>query len=97
MGILRNALFGMVFQTSATFCFILLLYLDLRRTALLITTTYLVFNGGLTMLFLPLGSAFFGYGNMLASIIAFSLAFTLLNRELSWLHFHAFITNNSSV
>jgi uncharacterized membrane protein len=97
MGILRNALIGMVFQVSTTFCIILLLYLDLRRPALIISTTLLLLNGGLTFLFLPLGSAYYGYGNMLASLFSFSLAVVLFIRELSWLHFHAFITNNSSL
>jgi uncharacterized membrane protein len=97
MGILRVALAGMVFQTSSTFCFIFLLYFDLRRHALAISATYFILNGSLTAALLPLGFPYFGYGNLLASALTFLLAVLILARELPWLHFHAFITNNSSL
>ncbi|GJE42606.1 exopolysaccharide Pel transporter PelG [Methylobacterium soli] len=97
MGILRVALTGMVFQTSAMFCFVFLLYFDLKRQALLISLTYLVTNGGFTAALLPLGFPFFGYGNMLASATTFLVALLVLGRELPWLHFHVFVTNNTSL
>jgi uncharacterized membrane protein len=46
---------------------------------------------------LPAGPAFYGYGNMIASALTFLLAFGLVLREIRWLHFHAFITNNTSL
>ncbi len=95
-GILRNALFAMAFNTSAMFCVILLLYLDLRRVALLITTTYLVLNIALTAFFLPHGFRFYAYGAFLASIVEFAMAILFLRRELPWLLFHVFVTNNVS-
>ncbi|MFH6787359.1 MULTISPECIES: exopolysaccharide Pel transporter PelG [Methylobacterium] len=97
MGILRAALVGMVFHTSAVFCFVFLLYFDLRRYALAISVTYFVLNGALTSALLPLGFSFFGYGNLIASAITLVLAIAILARELSWLDFHAFITNNTSL
>ena len=97
MGILRAALVGMVFQTSASFCFIFLLYFDLRRHALAVSATYCILNGTLTAALLPLGFPFFGYGNLFASALTFLLAVTLLAHELPWLHFHAFVTNNTSL
>jgi len=97
MGILRAALVGMVFQTSSSFCFIFLLYFDLRRHALAVSATYCVLNGTLTAALLPLGFPFFGYGNLLASALTFLLAVLILAHELPWLHFHAFITNNTSL
>ena len=45
MGIFRVSLCSMAFYTSAMFCFSFLLYLDLRRPALLIVITFLVLNG----------------------------------------------------
>ncbi len=95
-GILRNALFAMAFNTSAMFCVILLLYLDLRRVALLITTTYLLLNIALTAFFLPHGFRFYAYGAFLASIVEFAMAILFLRRELPWLLFHVFVTNNVS-
>jgi uncharacterized membrane protein len=97
MSILRVSLCSMVFYTSAMFCFGFLLYLDLRRPALLIVSTYLVLNGVLTMALLPFGRDFYGYGSMIASTVSFLVGFGLLVRELPWLHYHAFITNNASL
>jgi hypothetical protein len=34
---------------------------------------------------------------MIASALTFLLAFGLVLREIRWLHFHAFITNNTSL
>jgi len=97
MGIFRVSLFSMAFYTSAMFCFSFLLQLDLRRPALLIVTTYLVFNGLLTAALLPLGPDLYGYGNMIAATLTLLVGFGLVIKELSWLHYHAFITNNTSV
>ncbi|MCJ2035350.1 exopolysaccharide Pel transporter PelG [Methylobacterium sp. J-068] len=97
MGILRAALAGMVFQTSSSFCFIFLLYFDLRRHALAVSGTYFILNGTLTAALLPLGFPYFGYGNLLASALTFLLAVLILAHELPWLHFHAFVTNNTSL
>ena len=97
MSILRISLWAMVFHTSAMFCFVFLLYFDLRRPALLIVSTHAVLNTALTLLILPLGQVYYGYGTMVAAATTFLLAFSVLLRELRWLHYHAFITNNSSL
>jgi uncharacterized membrane protein len=97
MSILRVALCAMVFHTCSMFCFVFFLYFDLRRQALLIVSTYAIFNTGLTAIFLLAGQAYYGYGTMLAAAATFMLAFSMLVRELPWLHYHAFITNNTSL
>lgn len=97
MSILRVALWAMTFHTSSMFCFVFLLYFDLRRQALLITATYAVLNPLLTLLILPLGQVYYGYGSMIAAAITFVLGFSVLVRELPWLHYHAFVTNNTSL
>ncbi len=97
MSILRVAVWAMAFYTSAMFCFVFFLYFDLRRQALLIVATYAVLNPALTIVFLRQGQAFYGYGSMLAAAITFLLGFFMLLRELPWLHYHAFITNNTSL
>jgi polysaccharide biosynthesis protein PelG len=97
MGVLRSALIGSAFQSCATFCFIFLLYLDLRRPALIVSISFLFLNGALTWALLPYGFFYFGLGYMLASIITFSVAFLLLRHEIRWLHFHTFVTNNRSL
>jgi polysaccharide biosynthesis protein PelG len=97
MGILRVSLCSMAFYTSAMFCFTFLLHLDLRRPALQIVLTFLVLNGVITVALLPFGPDLYGYGNMIASALSLVLGFGLVLRELSWLHYHAFITNNPSM
>jgi polysaccharide biosynthesis protein PelG len=97
MSILRISLTAMTFHSSAMFCFVFLLYFDLRRKALLIVAVYAVLNTLLTMAFLEVGQAFYGYGAMIAAAITFVVAFAVLLSELPWLHYHAFITNNSSI
>lgn len=97
MGILRAALWAMAFHTSAMFCFVFLLYFDLRRRALFVTLLYAVLNPLLTLAMLPLGQPYYGYGSMAAAAATFVVAFAVLLRELPWLHFHAFITNNTSL
>jgi uncharacterized membrane protein len=79
------------------FCFVFLLYFDLRRQALLIVSTYALLNTILTLMFLSMGQVFYGYGSMIAAALTFVLAFAILLRELPWLHYHAFVTNNSSL
>jgi len=96
MGILRVSLCSMAFYTSAMFCFTFLLHLDLRGPALQIVVTFLVLNGVLTAALLPFGPDFYGYGNMIAATVSLLVGFSLVVKELSWLHYHAFITNNPS-
>jgi uncharacterized membrane protein len=97
MGILRAGLLGVAFQTGVTFCTIFLLYFDLRRYALTVVLIYAGLNAALTLAFLPLGFAYYGYGQMVAAIISFVAALAVLSRELPWLHYHAFVTNNASL
>ena len=97
MGIFRVSLCSMAFYTSAMFCFSFLLHLDLRRPALLIVSIFLVLNAVITVALLPFGMDFYGYGNMIAATLSLLVGFILVLRELSWLHYHAFITNNSSL
>jgi polysaccharide biosynthesis protein PelG len=97
MSILRIAVWAMAFHTSTMFCFVFLLYFDLRRQALLVVGAYAALNPLLTALLLPLGTAFYGYGNMISGALCFLLGFGVLLRELPWLHYHAFVTNNTSL
>jgi polysaccharide biosynthesis protein PelG len=97
MGIFRVSLAAMAFYTSAMFCFNFLLLLDLRRPALLIVLTFLVLNAVITVVLLPLGPDLYGYGNLIAAAVSLLVGFSLVLRELSRLHYHAFITNNSAL
>jgi uncharacterized membrane protein len=97
IALLRTALFAMVFGANGMFCIIMLLYLDQRRAALVVTTAYLILNAALTWLLLPYGFRYFGFGAFLAAVAEFSIAFWFLHRETPWLLYHIFVTNNGSV
>jgi polysaccharide biosynthesis protein PelG len=97
MGIFRVSVVSMAFYTSAMFCFNFLLHLDLRKQALIVVMTFLLLNAFMTTALLPLGSDLYGYGNMISAAVTLLVGFTIVQRELSWLHYHAFITNNSSL
>lgn len=97
MSILRMALWAMAFHATSMLCFTFLLYFDLRRPALLVVTAYAALNVSLTLAFLPLGQSFYGCGTMIAAAATLVLAFALLLHELPWLHYHAFVTNNTSL
>ncbi len=96
MGIFRISLCAMAFYTSAMFCFSFLLHLDLRRSALTIVVTFVVLNIAITIALLPLGSDFYGYGNMIAATATLLVGFRLVTIEMNWIHYHNFITNNPS-
>ncbi|MBS0242072.1 MAG: exopolysaccharide Pel transporter PelG [Proteobacteria bacterium] len=97
MSIQRIAFCTMGFHTSAMLSVMLLLYLDLRSKALVVVATHALLNAVLTAMLLPAGQFFYGYGNMIAAALAFLLAFAFLIRELPWLLYHAFVTNNGSL
>jgi uncharacterized membrane protein len=97
MGMLRAGLVGVCFHICASLCQVFLLYFDLRRYVLWIVGVYAVLNATLTAALIPFGFAYLGFGQMAAAIATFAFALALLTRELPWLHFHAFITNNTSL
>ena len=69
----------------------------MRRPALLLVGGYMVLNGVLTAALLSLGPDLYGYGNMIAAAVSLLVGFGLLLKELPWLHYHAFVTNNASL
>jgi uncharacterized membrane protein len=97
MAMLRAGLFGVACHTTAMFCCVFMMFFDMRRAALIVMLTFFVANAVLTLAFLPLGFAYFGYGNLLAGALALMLGFLLLVKELPWLCYHTFVTNNVSL
>ena len=97
MGILRNALVGVVFHTSVMFVLVFLLYLELKRSALIVAAAFLVLNAFGTLAALHFGFVAYGLGFAGAGALAFALAIVVLARQLRWLPYHAFVTNNPSV
>lgn len=96
-GIFRVGLIGAMFHTGFLLSFTFLLYFDLRRTVLWLTVLFFVLNGVFTYATLHLGPVYYGYGYLLAGAISLLTAITVLTKELPWLAYHAFITNNATI
>ena len=96
-GIFRVGLIGAMFHTGFLLTITFLLYFDLRRTVLALTILFFVLNGALTFATLQLGEVYYGYGYLLAGAISLLVSITVLTRELPWLAYHAFITNNAAI
>jgi uncharacterized membrane protein len=69
-----------------------LLYLDRRRTVLLLMALFVVVNATLTLASLYLGELFYGLGYLLAGWVATIPAWFLLNAHLKRLEYHTFMT-----
>ncbi len=96
-GTFRIGLVGTAFHTTFLFCLVFLLYFDLRRAVLALTALFCTANLTLTVLLLSFGEGLYGLGYLLASSVSLLAALYLLRRELPWLPYHAFITNNDSI
>lgn len=96
-GMFRMGLVGTAFHTTFLLCLVFVLYFDLRRRALMLTLLFCVCNATFTLAFLPLGLGWYGAGYLLAAAIAVVAGVAVLFRELPWLAYHAFVTNNASI
>lgn len=97
MSIFRFGLIGTALHTVFLFCLIFLLYFDLRTNVLLLSGGFMLLNGVLTWASLGYGPVYYGSGYLAASAISLLVALMVLWRELPWLSYHAFVTNNDSL
>jgi uncharacterized membrane protein len=70
---------------------LLLLYIDQRRAALLVVGVFTLCNTVLTLASFYLGSAFYGWGYLGATLIAAILGWFLLDSRLKRLEFLTFM------
>ena len=97
LSIFRLGVLGSFFQVLVLFATIILSYFDCRRANMWIFVFYFGANTILTLLFMQLGYAYYGYGFFLASALTFIAASAVLFSHTRKLIYHAFITNNNSV
>ncbi len=97
LAIFRLGVLGSFFQVLILFSTIILSYFDCRRANMWIFVFYFGANTILTLLFMQLGYAYYGYGFFLASALSFFVAAAVLFAHTRKLVYHAFITNNNSV
>jgi uncharacterized membrane protein len=97
IGIFRLGVLGAMFHVLLLFVSIVLAYFDLRKILLLAHSVFLVVSVGVSMLTLEWGFAWYGYGYVAASIVALTVAYGLLARELARLPYLAFVKSNASI
>ena len=97
LGIFRLGVLGSFFEVLILFTTIILSYFDCRRANMWIFAFYFVSNAILTLIFMQMGYAYYGYGFFLSSALTFFLAAAVLITHVRKLPYHAFITNNNSV
>ncbi len=71
---------------------LLLLYIDQRRTTLVLIGMFILLNITLTLLTLRLGPSFYGAGNLAAAALTAIIGLALLNNRLKHLERLTFMT-----
>jgi uncharacterized membrane protein len=90
--LLRMSILAGTCQFIVFVMMLLLLYIDQRRTVMVLLSLFLLCNVLLTLLTLYLGPAFYGAGNLIASGIGAVLGLYLLNNRLKHLERLTFMT-----
>lgn len=90
--LLRMSILAGVCQFIIFVTMLLLLYIDQRRTTMVLISLFILCNVLLTLLTLYLGPAFYGVGNLLATAIGAILGLFLLNNRLKHLERLTFMT-----
>jgi polysaccharide biosynthesis protein PelG len=89
--IFRVMVVGMSVQVFLLFTTVTLLYLDLRGSVLIVCSVFLATNLGFTVLTLPLGYGFYGYGFLASSLIGVVVSFILLADRFKKLEYLTFM------
>ncbi len=97
LGMFRMCVIGASYQILILFLSILLWYFDNRRDALLLHIFYFISNGVLTYISMELGFSFYGAGFALSAILSCLFAAYLIEREVTKLPYHTFVTHNTSL
>lgn len=97
LGMFRMCVVGASYQILILFLSILLWYFDNRRDALLLHIFYFISNGILTYFSMELGFSYYGSGFALSAILSCILAAYFIEREVTKLPYHTFVTHNTSL
>ncbi|MEW6636105.1 MAG: exopolysaccharide Pel transporter PelG [Actinomycetota bacterium] len=90
-GIFRVLAVGTSMQVFVLFTVLLLLYLDMRGSALISVCTFLVTNLAFTALTVPLGYGFYGWGFLASSFVSATVSITLLADRFRRLEYLTFV------
>lgn len=89
--LLRVSVFAANSQFTVLMAIVLLLYLDQRRTALRVSVLFVIGNIVLTLLVIPLGPQFDGFGYLIAATLCAIAALVLLYERLRRLEYLTFM------
>lgn len=97
LGMFRLGVLGSAFHAIFLFLTIVLAYFDLRKQVLFVQVIFLVMNAAATAATLGFGTAWYGYGYFLASVVAASVAALIATGAVARLPYLTFIANNPAV
>jgi len=97
ISIFRLGVLGAFFHVLMLFEMIILSYFNCRKATMTIEGVYLLTNAAFTLISIPYGFPYYGYGYFLSSLLCFGLTSVLLFSHIQKLPYHAFITNNNSL
>jgi uncharacterized membrane protein len=88
--IFRICALGALCNIFVMIIFLVLLYFEARKEALFVTFLFFISNVIFTLLFIPLGEEFFGFGYFVGSFVSLVVAVITLYRYFNKLMFHTF-------
>ena len=97
IGMFRFGVLGALFHVLSLFLTIILSYFDNRRAAVKIQILFLVTNGLFTYISMQMGFEYYGYGYFLSSLVVFLYSAFTVEKYVSNLPYHAFVTSNTSI
>lgn len=90
--ILEKAFIAVFLQMMLLTIMIFMFYFDIKAQLVAVVSVFLASNVLLTLLSLSLGYIYYGYGYLLACLLALVTGYALLNRHLNQLEYHTFVS-----
>ncbi len=89
--ILEKALLGVLMQMMLLTVMIFMMYFDIKRQLVIVSLTFLLTNVAFTLITIPLGYVYFGYGYVASCLTALLTGYFMLNRHLTQLEYRTFV------
>ena len=90
-GLFRVMVIAMSVQAFLMFAVLVLLYLDMRGSALIVVSVFMLTNLGFTTLSVPWGVEFYGYGFLASSVVSVAVSLALLHNRFRKLEYLTFV------
>lgn len=90
--VLEKALLGVLLQMALLTVMIFMMYFDIKKQLVIVSLTFLLTNVAFTLMSIPLGYIYFGYGYVAACLTALLTGYFMLNRHLTQLEYRTFVS-----